>query len=135
MKILSERQLDMPTFLYPNFLTDPAEYRASIAFWENLFAESLPDDQKESWVSWLAVAPDGNSIFSRRHKTLPYGVSIHQEKPSSDSPFLQNVRRIFDERGTIGAPITHMVLICELSSEVVPLVKLAIEDFLKEMPA
>ena len=79
----------MTKHLFPNFMNDEKEYRASEGYWEALWLRTEPSMlDKHRWdYPWISTGSpdclDGNPIFSAFSPSLRRGVRIIQHEPTT----------------------------------------------------
>src|SRR5260370_38299993 len=77
----------MVQHLYPNFLTDPQEYKRSEEFWNDLWKDLIKEtgvakDWKSLWL--VAPLPDGDPMFSAVPQAQRRGVHVNRHMPTSE---------------------------------------------------
>ena len=109
----------MVQHLYPNFLTDPQEYKRSEEFWNDLWKDLIKETGvAKDWKSpWLAAPlPDGDPMFSAVSQAQRRGVHVIQHMPTSEDLEIVWWQDKFGEEG-VDAVIDQLVISCALSSE------------------
>src|ERR1043166_1161962 len=119
-------------FLFPNFIDDPSQYAAAVAFWSELCENCLAEQQKANWKGpWLNTSfvdgtpfQDGNPIYSLFSPKERKAIRINQLRPSHAKPFITVWMDMFGADATSdGNYLQELVINCELSDTVIPIVK------------
>src|SRR5260370_16636901 len=112
----------MVQHLYPNFLTDPREYKLSEKFWNDLWKDLTKEaGVAKGWKSpWLAAPlPDGDPIFSAVSQSQRRGVHVIQHAPTSNEVEIVSWQDRFGEKGE-DEVIDQLVISCAFAQESPP---------------
>lgn len=111
------------TYILGDFLRNPARYHAAREYWEALWTEILQAHWLEgAWDSpWIDDQfEDGNPIFSAVNVEKSAGLRIVQLEPSDSG---QQLATYLDTSEAQGKPITELVIACEPTDEMMPLIR------------
>jgi hypothetical protein len=111
--------------LFPTFLSNIEEYRASEHFWQDLCENILiKKEQKKQWKPWLNVhyvdgTPflNGNPIYSLISPDGKKGICIIQEEPSRKKIRITAWMDRFGDIEEGDKFVEELVIACELSEE------------------
>ena len=112
----------MDKYLFPNFLSDPAEYAQAEALWTKHWDElrEWVRDRDEWKAPWLGTGfadgtscRDGNPIFSAVSRLRRRGIRVIQFERSTDPGELYSWKDTFDEGGP--EKIDELVISCALT--------------------
>lgn len=113
----------MPDYLFPNFLRDPAEYKAAEAFWLQQWNDliSQPGESQHWQTHWLNTTyangepfMDGNPIFSAISSSRNLAVRIIQVEGTSHP---QEFGLWTDTFGDDDDSVNELVIACVLTLE------------------
>ena len=113
----------MISHIYPNFLEDVQEYKASVRHWEELWRQvGKCELEKYQWTyPWISTGSpdilDGNPIFSAFSPVLLRGIRIIQHEPTSSKLEIQAWPDYVGGDIADPASIRELAISCTLSSE------------------
>jgi len=113
----------MISHIYPNFLEDVQEYKASVRHWEELWRQvGKCELEKYQWTyPWISTGSpdilDGNPIFSAFSPVLLRGIRIIQHEPTSSKLEIQAWPDYVGGDIADPASIRELAISCALSSE------------------
>ncbi len=128
----------MAQHLYPNFLSDPEQYKLSVEHWERLWSRTVPSERvagrwKYPWLSTGSPSiQDGNPIFSAFSQMKRRGIRIIQHEPTEPNVEIQVWLDRFG--GSVSDPgsIEELVICCALSDIASDLVLSLMNQWIKE---
>ena len=129
----------LPKHLFPNFLENPDDFRASVEFWDRLCKGIVEEaGQLHEWKPWFSTAAsagnlidDGCPIYSLINQQQGKGFSITQERlDKKDEIYVSACTRFYGETSPDGK-VQHLVIYCELSEEAAEVVKELLRYWIK----
>lgn len=114
----------MASYLFPNFLNDPEEYRQAEALWHEQWQKLIHQlGQEHRWAApWINTAfangtpwMDGNPIFSAVCPSAGRGIRIIQQEPSGAGKEFHSWMDTFAQGGA--EEIKEFVISCSLTDE------------------